>query len=57
MVSCYNKASQGARDPVRLAGRIGKQVQYLCGTAAVMAEPGSNHMSLRIRVGRLGSGL
>lgn len=48
MVLCYNKASKGARDLHRLAGRIGKQVQNLCGTAAVMVEPGPNLMSLHI---------
>ena len=48
MVFLYNKASKGARDPVWLAGRIGKQVRNLRGTAAVMAEPEPNLMSLQI---------
>lgn len=52
MVSCYNKASQGARNPAWLAGRIGKQVQDLRGTAAVMAELERNFMSLHTGVGR-----
>ena len=54
MVFLNDKASEGARDPFRLAGRIGKQVQNLRGTAAVMAEPGSNCMSLHYMRGKTG---
>lgn len=41
---------------VWLAGRIGKQVQNLRGTAAVMDEPEPNCMSLHFGVGRQGEG-
>ncbi len=57
MVSLYNKASEGAQDLLGLAGRIGKQVQNLRGTAAVMAESGPKHMSLRIFVSWEDTGL
>lgn len=56
MVFLNDKASEGARDPFRLAGRIGKQVQNLRGTAAVMAELEPDSMSLHVCVGRHGYG-